>query len=73
MLEFGFNATDYGKVVLAACFVTDLGTVVALGFIFAPFTLKTLIFVAAIAGMLLFLPLVQLGLAPLALDRNRHR
>jgi Kef-type K+ transport system membrane component KefB len=44
MLEFGFNMTDYGKTVLAACFVTDLGTVVALGLIFAPFTMKTLIF-----------------------------
>ena len=31
MLEFGFNATDYGKVVLAACFVTDLGTVLDVG------------------------------------------
>ena len=27
MLEFGFNETDYGKTVLAACFITDLGTV----------------------------------------------
>jgi glutathione-regulated potassium-efflux system ancillary protein KefC len=44
MLEFGFNKTDYGKTVLAACFVTDLGTVLALGFIFSPFTFKTLIF-----------------------------
>jgi glutathione-regulated potassium-efflux system ancillary protein KefC len=35
MLEFGFNATEYGKTILAACFVTDLGTVVALGLIFA--------------------------------------
>src|SRR5260370_40396056 len=25
MLEFGFNRTEYGKTVLAACFVTDLG------------------------------------------------
>ena len=47
MLEFGFNTTDYGKTVLAACFVTDLGTVVALGLIFAPFTLKTLIFLGS--------------------------
>src|SRR5499427_6329982 len=47
MLEFGFNVTDYGKVVLAACFVTDLGTVLALGFIFAPFTVRTLIFAGA--------------------------
>jgi Kef-type K+ transport system membrane component KefB len=44
MLEFGFNATDYGKTVLAACFITDLATVVALGLIFAPFTVRTLIF-----------------------------
>lgn len=44
MLEFGLNKTDYGKTVLAACFVTDLGTVLALGFIFAPFTYRTLIF-----------------------------
>jgi glutathione-regulated potassium-efflux system ancillary protein KefC len=36
MLEFGFNVTDYGKTILAACFITDLGTVVALGLIFAP-------------------------------------
>jgi Kef-type K+ transport system membrane component KefB len=31
MLEFGFNRTEYGKVVLAACFVNDLATVIALG------------------------------------------
>ena len=58
MLEFGFNATDYGKVVLAACFVTDLGTVVMLGLIFAPFTVKTLIFVLVCVGVLIFLPWV---------------
>src|ERR1700734_3389238 len=56
MLEFGFNATEYGKVVLAACFVTDLGTVLALGLIFAPFTIKTLIFVGACVAILIFLP-----------------
>ncbi len=53
MLEYGFNATDYGKTVLAACFITDLGTVVALGLIFAPFTIKTAIFVGA--GILVFI------------------
>ena len=44
MLEFGLNVTNYGKTVLAACFITDLATVVALGLIFAPFTYRTLIF-----------------------------
>ena len=58
MLEFGFNATDYGKVVLAACFVTDLGTVLMLGLIFAPFTMKTLIFVVVCLAVLIFLPWV---------------
>ena len=58
MLEFGFNATDYGKVVLAACFVTDLGTVLMLGLIFAPFTVKTLVFVAVCVAVLVFLPWV---------------
>jgi glutathione-regulated potassium-efflux system ancillary protein KefC len=56
MLEFGFNATDYGKVVLAACFVTDLGTVVALGLIFAPFTVKTLVFVVVTVIAVMVLP-----------------
>jgi glutathione-regulated potassium-efflux system ancillary protein KefC len=45
MLELGFNVTDFGKAVLAACFINDLGTVIALGLIFSPFTIKTLIFV----------------------------
>ena len=56
MLETGLNATDYGKVVLAACFITDLGTVLALGLIFAPFTMKTLIFVGVCLAILAFLP-----------------
>jgi glutathione-regulated potassium-efflux system ancillary protein KefC len=56
MLEFGFNVTDYGKTVLAACFVTDLGTVLALGLIFAPFTMKTVIFVGAGVAAFVVLP-----------------
>ncbi|HEY3077354.1 MAG TPA: cation:proton antiporter [Burkholderiales bacterium] len=56
MIEFGFNTTDYGKTVLAACFITDLGTVVALGLIFAPFTLKTVLFVATMVAVCLALP-----------------
>jgi Kef-type K+ transport system membrane component KefB len=56
MLEFGFNVTDYGKTVLAACFVTDLGTVVALGLIFAPFSYRTAIFVAVGAAAFVALP-----------------
>lgn len=56
MIEFGFNTTDYGKTVLAACFVTDLGTVVALGLIFAPFTMRTLVFLGVGAIVFVILP-----------------
>ncbi|MBN1341783.1 MAG: cation:proton antiporter [Phycisphaerae bacterium] len=44
MLETGFNRTEFGKGILGACFVNDLGTVLALGLIFAPFTCKTGVF-----------------------------
>jgi Kef-type K+ transport system membrane component KefB len=56
MLEFGFNVTDYGKTVLAACFITDLATVLALGFIFSPFTWKTLVFFVAVIAAFVVLP-----------------
>lgn len=46
MLESGLNRTEYGKTLLASCFINDLLTVLALGLIFAPFTVKTLIFAA---------------------------
>jgi Kef-type K+ transport system membrane component KefB len=56
MLEFGLNRTYYGKVVLAACFVNDLATVLALGFKFSPFTIKTLVFVGGSAAAFVILP-----------------
>jgi Kef-type K+ transport system membrane component KefB len=56
MLELGFNATEYGKSILAACFINDLGTVIALGMIFSPFTIKTLIFVVVSIAVFAILP-----------------
>jgi glutathione-regulated potassium-efflux system ancillary protein KefC len=56
MIEFGLNRTEYGKTVLAACFINDLGTVLALGFIFAPFTMKTLIFAVVAVVVFAILP-----------------
>jgi glutathione-regulated potassium-efflux system ancillary protein KefC len=56
MLESGLNGTDYGKIVLAACFVNDLATVLALGFKFSPFTLRTLVFAGGSAAMFVVLP-----------------
>ncbi len=58
MLETGLNTTTYGKVVLAGCFINDLGTVLALGFIFAPFTMKTLIFAGVGIPVFFLLPYV---------------
>jgi glutathione-regulated potassium-efflux system ancillary protein KefC len=56
MLELGFNVTDFGKAVLAACFINDLGTVIALGLIFSPFTIKTLIFIGVSVIVFIILP-----------------
>lgn len=58
MLELGFNVTDFGKAILAACFVNDLGTVIALGLIFSPFTWRTVVFVVTATVAVAGLPLV---------------
>ncbi|MBI5582664.1 MAG: cation:proton antiporter [Deltaproteobacteria bacterium] len=58
MLETGFNKTEYGKGILGACFITDLGTVLALGLLFASFSWKTLLFFAVSALVIGGLPFV---------------
>jgi Kef-type K+ transport system membrane component KefB len=45
MVETGFNRTELGKIILAACFVTDLGTVLALGLVFAHYDLWLALFI----------------------------
>lgn len=59
MLETGFNRTDFGKGILGACFINDLGTVIALGLLFAPFTYKTVIFIVASTITLTILPFLS--------------
>lgn len=56
MVETGFNRTEIGKIILAACFVNDLGTVLALGVVFARYDWKLLCFGAATAAVLRTLP-----------------
>jgi Kef-type K+ transport system membrane component KefB len=56
MLETGFNRTDFGKGILGACFINDLGTVIALGLLFAPFTHKTAVFIGVTGFGLAILP-----------------
>ena len=56
MVESGFSSTDLGKLILAACFVTDFGTVLALGAFFADFNKWMLVFIGVLAVMLWYLP-----------------
>jgi Kef-type K+ transport system membrane component KefB len=58
MLELGLNKTEFGKVVLAACFINDLGTVIALGLIFSPFTARTMVFTVVSLAAFAVLPWV---------------
>ncbi|TEB09962.1 cation:proton antiporter [Pelotomaculum propionicicum] len=46
MVETGLNTTELGKIILAACFITDLGTVLALGVIFAQYNVWLYVFIA---------------------------
>src|SRR6516162_5785750 len=56
MIEGGFSDTALGKMILAACFITDLGTVLALGGFFANFNLWLLVFVIVMSVVLWFMP-----------------
>ncbi len=56
MIETGFNRTEIGKIILAACFINDIGTVVALGIIFANYNLWLVLFAAVMALSLWLLP-----------------
>src|SRR5438094_1156335 len=56
MIEGGLSNTALGKMLLAACFITDFGTVLALGVLFADFNIWLVVFVAVTAVMLWFMP-----------------
>lgn len=56
MLESGLNEKPIGKLILAACFVTDLGTVAALGLLFTSSGRRFWIFVGTTILALFVLP-----------------
>jgi Kef-type K+ transport system membrane component KefB len=58
MVETGLNRHDIGKLILAACFVTDLGTVLALGGLFASYGWLLAVFVAVTAVTVFVFPRV---------------
>jgi Kef-type K+ transport system membrane component KefB len=56
MIEGGYSDTPMGKTILAACFITDFGTVLALGLLFANFNVWLVVFVVAMCVVLWFMP-----------------
>jgi Kef-type K+ transport system membrane component KefB len=56
MIEKGLSNTALGKMILAACFITDFGTVFALGVLFSDFSVWLLVFVIIMSIMLWYMP-----------------
>jgi Kef-type K+ transport system membrane component KefB len=56
IIESGLASRELGKLILAACFVTDLGTVLFLGVLFADFDPLLAIFAGATALAILLVP-----------------
>jgi len=56
MIEKGLSNTALGKMILAACFITDFGTVLALGILFADFNIWMLVFIVVMLIVLWFMP-----------------
>src|SRR6266705_1159343 len=56
MIEGGLSNTALGKMLLAACFITDFGTVLALGILFADFNVWLAVFIVVTCVVLWFMP-----------------
>jgi Kef-type K+ transport system membrane component KefB len=56
LVERGYNETALGKLLLAACFITDLGTVLVLGFLFADYDRWLLLFIVVTGAALWLIP-----------------
>jgi len=56
MVESGLNETELGKIILAACFINDLGTVLVLGILFANYNKWMLLFVVITVVVAVFMP-----------------
>lgn len=61
MVETGLNETALGKLILAACFVNHLGTVIVLGLLFTNFGTQFWIFIAITIFALFLLPKITPG------------
>ena len=61
MVETGYNRTELGKIILAACFVNDLGTVLALGAFFANYNSWLAVFAGVTAIAMWIMPKIVPG------------
>jgi Kef-type K+ transport system membrane component KefB len=68
MVETGLAGKEFGQLILAACFFTDLGTVVALGLLFSNYNLWLVALVTGIVASMALLP----RLLPLLINRTRQ-
>ncbi|MDR3562417.1 MAG: cation:proton antiporter [Negativicutes bacterium] len=60
MVETGLASSRLGQAILAACFITDLGTVLALGILFTGFSMKVVWFTAIlIVTVLIITPITS--------------
>jgi len=59
LVETGLTNYEIGKIIMASCFITDLGTALALSLIFAEFNLFTLVFAGVSIFVIFFMPKIS--------------
>ncbi len=67
MVESGLAGREFGQLILAACFFTDLGTVAGLGLLFANYNIWLALLIAGIVGGMIVMP----KLLPAVVERTR--
>lgn len=68
MVESGLAGKQFGQLILAACFFTDLGTVVALGLLFANYNFWLVGLVVGIVASMIVIPRIL----PIITERTRR-
>jgi len=56
LVETGLTKTKLGKIIMASCFITDIGTAAALSILFSDYSWKSLIFIAVSVVIILIAP-----------------
>jgi Kef-type K+ transport system membrane component KefB len=65
LVESGLTKTELGKIIMASCFITDLGTVLALTLVFSQYSIKSVLFLAG--------SIVIIGTLPWLLNKIRQK